>query len=258
MPKQGKKRTWTFRAFSERGSEPSLLRDAIDGLLLLRTPQEGVVFTGRLGGVSKRPFQSLNLGKFTADDPRNVTENRRRVCRVLGIPDRWAIAKQVHGDRVSEAAASHIPTADGLWTDRSGLPLAVVAADCLTVALVGRRRVAAIHAGWRGIIGGVLQAGAATVGEGGRAWIGPSIGPCHYEVGDEVAAEFRRRFPSAVSSRNGQIFVDLREAARTALSAEGVVIADTEEPPCTHCDPDFFSERRDQRTGRHALVLWKP
>lgn len=232
-------------------------------MLFLAPGVPGVAFTARLGGGSSGPYASLNLSDAHGDDPARVRENRRAVSQALGIPERWATARQVHGARlvVAEAAGNGpLAAADAVVTRRPGLPAAVLTADCVPVALAARGAVAAVHAGWRGLCSGVVEAAVAAVGKGAAAWIGPSIGPCHYEVGDEVVARFRARYPEAPEvwgRAGGKLRFDLRAAALWLLERAGAAVASGEDPPCTACDPRFYSYRREGITGRQALVVWR-
>jgi YfiH family protein len=217
-----------------------------------------VAFSTRRGGVSEAPFDTLNLGRLTEDDPGRVAENRRRLCAELGTDaDLLRYGRQVHGATVHRAGLQGRP-GDGLWTDTRGEPLLVFTADCLPVALVradgGRPpALAALHVGWRGLLAGIAQAGASALGGGPlAAVIGPGIGPCCYEVGEEVAAPFRERFGGDVAA-NWRL--DLWTATERAFRAAGV--ADVHRTDlCTSCNPDlFFSHRRDAgRTGRQGLI----
>jgi YfiH family protein len=223
-----------------------------------------VAFSTRLGGVSEGPFESLNLGILTTDEPERVVENRRRLCGATGVdPEAATMAWQVHGADVSRARPRGIVTpgtlferCDGLWTDGSEQALVLLTADCLPIALCrgnGRPALAVLHVGWKGLLAGIVQAGVHALG-GGRlaAAVGPGIGPCCYEVGEEVAAPYRERFGEDVlAGRN----LDLREAADRALRAAG---CDTVEhvDRCTSCEAElFFSHRRDRGvTGRQGVV----
>jgi polyphenol oxidase len=189
---------------------------------------------------------------------------RRELCASLGIdPARVVLNRQVHGARVRavdapDAAAP--PDGDGLVTGAGGLALAVVGADCLPV-LMWRddvARVAACHAGWRGLVAGVVEATAAALGEPARvrAAIGPGIGPCCYQVSSDVRATFVARFGAGVVVEDR---VDLPAAARAALAAAGVPAGRVRAVgACTRCHPDrFFSFRRDGRAaGRQAGIVW--
>jgi len=231
-------------------------------LPLLRWDAPGpyvAAFSTRVGGVSAAPFDTLNLGRLTGDDPEHVTENRARLCAEVGADeDRLAFGRQVHGGRVRRAHGRGEP-GDGVWTDEPGRPLLVFTADCVPVALArangGRPAIAALHAGWRGLLAGIVAAGAAAVG-GGRltAAIGPGIGPCCYEVGAEVSGPFRARFGPGVV-RNGKL--DLWTATERALRAAGAEQISRIDA-CTACSPElFFSHRRDgERTGRQGLIAY--
>jgi len=220
-----------------------------------------VVFTTRVGGVSEGPFSALNLGKATRDDPDHVDENRRRACAAVGAEAaRLTLNYQHHSATVHRAEAGRTGVrGDGLWTDEPGIPMLKLAADCVPIALARTDRkpaLALLHAGWRGLLEGIVEAGAATLrsaGEGSlRAIVGPAIGPCCYEVGPEVAEPFAARFGSEVlRGRN----LDLWSAAERALRASGVERVERVDL-CTSCNPDlFFSHRRDRGiTGRQGVI----
>jgi len=218
-----------------------------------------VVFSTREGGVSEGPYASLNLGRATADEPERVDENRRRLCAEVGAqPEALAMNYQHHSADVLRArAGSRGERADGLWTEERGLPVLALAADCLPIALArangAKPAVAVLHAGWRGLVAGIAAEGVKTLGGGPvAAMIGPGIGPCCYEVGEEVAAPFRRAFGMGLY-RDGKL--DLWGAAERALRAAGVARVDRVDL-CTACNPDrFFSHRRDDGlTGRQGVL----
>jgi polyphenol oxidase len=224
-----------------------------------------VAFSTRLGGVSEGPFRSLNLGVLTGDEPERVVENRRRLCNAVGAdPETATMALQVHGARVTEARPLGVVTpgtpyeaCDGVWSDRGGQAMLLVTADCLPVALAradGDARLVLLHVGWRGLLAGIVEAGAAALAHRGEtvAAIGPGIGPCCYEVGEEVAGPLRERFGADVA-RDGT--ADLTLAAERALREQGCTSVWTS-GLCTACDPDlFFSHRRDRgHTGRQGVV----
>lgn len=217
-----------------------------------------VVFSTRRGGVSEGPFDSLNLGRLTADEPERVDENRRRLLREAGgEPERLTLNRQTHSSTVRRARAGERgEPGDGLWTEEPGVPLLALTADCLPVALARRQGerpgAAVLHVGWRGLLLGVVEAGAAALGGRQAAAIGPGIGPCCFEVGEEVAAPFRARFGAEVVHGRA---VDLWAAAERALRDAGV--EDVERVDlCTACHPElFFSHRRDRGvTGRQGVV----
>jgi purine-nucleoside/S-methyl-5'-thioadenosine phosphorylase / adenosine deaminase len=218
-----------------------------------------VVFSTREGGVSEGPFASLNLGRATADEPERVDENRRRLCAEAGAaPDALAMNYQHHSADVLKALpGSRGERGDGLWTDEPGLPVLALTADCLPIAVArangARPALAVLHAGWRGLLSGIAASGIAALG-GGRAAaiVGPGIGPCCYDVGEEVAAPFRAAFgPDVV--RGGKL--DLWSAAERALRAAGCAQVERIDL-CTACNPDrFFSHRRDDGvTGRQGVL----
>ena len=206
-----------------------------------------VVFSTREGGVSEGPYDSLNLGRLTGDDVEHVDENRRRLCAEIGGGlDRLAVNRQIHSTVVHRASAgSRGEPGDGLWTDEPDLPILAFAADCLPIALVRSNgadpAAAVLHAGWRGLLAGVVGNGVDALGGAVRACIGPAIGPCCYEVGPEVAEPFERAFGADVV--RGRV-LDLWTSAERALRAAGV--EDVERIDlCTACNPDrFFSHRR--------------
>jgi YfiH family protein len=188
-----------------------------------------------------------------------VDENRRRLCAEVGAqPDALAMNYQHHSADVLRAkAGSRGERGDGLWTDERGLPVLALAADCLPIALArangGSPALAVLHAGWRGLVAGIAAEGVKTLGGGlVGAVVGPGIGPCCYEVGEEVAAQFRRAFGMGLY-RDGKL--DLWTAADRALRAAGVARVDRVDL-CTACNPErFFSHRRDDGiTGRQGVV----
>jgi YfiH family protein len=219
----------------------------------LALPGAVVRFTTRAGGVSAPPFDTLNLGPWTEDEPTAVAENLRRVAGGRAL----VYARQVHGVGVAavDGPTRTPPEADVLVTQTPGLVALVLTADCLPIALGGGGAVAMLHGGWRGLADGVVEAGVEALralGAGGRlhAAIGPGAGRCCYEVGEEVAA----RFPAA--ARRGRR-LDLKAVAAERLRAAGVVRVE-DVGRCTMCEPDvFFSHRRSgPRTGRQGGVVW--
>ena len=218
-----------------------------------------VAFSTREGGVSEGPYASLNLGRATADEPERVNENRRRLCAEVGAePDALAMNYQHHSADVLRArAGSRDEHGDGIWTDERGLPVLALAADCLPIALArangSQPALALLHAGWRGLLEGIVPAGVSALGGGTvAAAIGPAIGPCCYEVGEDVAGRFRRAFGVGLY-RDGRL--DLWTAAERALGAAGCARVDRVDL-CTACSPErFFSHRRDEGiTGRQGVI----
>jgi YfiH family protein len=207
-----------------------------------------VVFSTREGGVSEGPYASLNLGRLTGDDVERVDENRRRLCAEVGADaERLALNRQIHSTHVHRAEpGSRGRPGDGLWTDEADVPILAMAADCLPIALVrsdpgAEPAVAVLHAGWRGLLDGIVEQGVRALGGGVRAAIGPGIGPCCYEVGPDVAGRFAATWGCALIHG---LTLDLWGAAERALRASGVEDVHRVDL-CTHCNPDrFFSHRR--------------
>jgi polyphenol oxidase len=220
-----------------------------------------VAFTTRIGGVSEGPYESLNLGRKSGDEVERVDENRRIACDAIGADlTKLALNYQVHSARVLRAAPGvRREHADGLWTDVPGQPILAMSADCLSIAVARarpeERAIAVLHVGWRGLLAGVIDAGAKALADGTlAAMIGPGIGPCCYEVGEEVAGPFRERFGDDVV-RDGRL--DLWTSAERALRVAGVGHVERLDR-CTACEPEtFFSHRRDRgRTGRQGVIAY--
>jgi YfiH family protein len=206
-----------------------------------------VAFSTRLGGVSQGPFESLNLGRRTGDEVERVDENRRRLCSAVGADEeRLALGFQQHSIDVNRAQAGARGTpGDSLWTDEPDLPMLALGADCALIALArangAKPALAVLHAGWRGLLDGIVEAAARVIGGRTAAVIGPAIGPCCYAVQEDVAAPFRDRFGAHVA-KNGKL--DLWTAAEQAARAAGAAYVERIDL-CTACNDDlFFSERR--------------
>lgn len=227
-------------------------------------PGATAAFSTRLGGVSESPYETLNVAIRTGDEPEQVRENRRRLAGALDRdPDRVVMGRQVHGAELREhtepprprvfADAERSPDeVDAHATAEEGLTPLVMVADCLPVALAGPGGVAMAHGGWRGLAAGVVEAAAGAV-DAKAAAVGPGIGPCCYEVGEEVLGEFQ----DMAGVARGRM-LDLTAVATRLLERAGVKRI---EPSglCTSCNPElFFSHRRDgERTGRQAGLVWK-
>lgn len=219
--------------------------------------------TDRRGGVSSGAYASLNLGDHVGDDAAAVRENRRRLAATLGLggPDRFAWLRQVHGPDIAvvDGPPGEPPSADGALTTRPGLPLVVLTADCAPVALASDDAVAVVHAGWVGLLAGVVAAGVRALRAAGhgsvRAFVGPCIGPDRYEFGAADLARLVARFGPTVASStsDGRPALDLPEGVRVALAEEGVDDIETA-GRCTASSPALYSHRRDGVTGRQALV----
>ena len=235
----------------------------------MKLPGAAVTFTTRRGGVSEGPYESLNLGIVTDDDPGRVLENRRIAAGEAGVDnERIAMGWQVHGTEIRDwtgmkpdpgyahpvAGGRDLEKLDGHVTRDEGLGLLVLVADCFPVALIGAGRAAMLHCGWRPLAGGIIEKALATFDEPPAAAIGPGIGRCCYEVGEEVLAEFADLEDVA----DGRM-LDLRLVIRRKLEAAGVTSIDDVDL-CTSCRPDlFYSHRRDGGvTGRQAGLAWIP
>lgn len=221
--------------------------------------------TTRLGGVSAAPFDTLNLGDHVGDRPEAVAENRRRVAQALQLPAAPFWLSQCHGTEVVQVGAGPAPEADGALALAPGRVCAVLTADCLPVLLCDRAgtRVAALHAGWRGLCAGILERGVAALGIPARelmAWLGPAIGARAFEVGAEVRAAFVAADAEAAQaftpSPQGRWLADLSMLARQRLIGAGVGAVHGG-GVCTFSDSRrFYSYRRDGRTGRMASLIW--
>lgn len=224
----------------------------------IELPGARVVFSTRSGGVSEGAFESLNLGLLTDDVAERVLENRSRLARGLGLDyARVAMGWQKHGVEIASwegppERGAELREADGHTTLEPDLGLLVLVADCLPVALAGGGRVAMLHAGWRGLAGGIIEKGADLFHEPPAAVVGPGIGACCYEVGPEVLEAFNHL--DAVASGR---MLDLRAVAEAKLRHAGVTAVEHADL-CTSCRPDlFFSHRGDQGvTGRQCGMVW--
>jgi len=224
------------------------------------------VTTTRAGGVSEPPFDRFNLADHVGDEPDGVRQNRAALQQSLQLPTAPAWLNQVHGDRVVDVArCGERPSADAAFCTRAGLVCAVLTADCLPVLLCDRegKRVAAVHAGWRGLAGGVLERSIEALDTDPArlmVWLGPAIGSLAFEVGDEVRQVFVEQHAQAAgafnSTTNGRWLADLYRLARIRLQAIGVD-AIYGSGFCTFTDRErFYSYRRDGATGRMATLIW--
>jgi len=226
----------------------------------------------RQGGFSAPPYDSWNLGDHVGDDPLAVARNRERLVRALGVRPVWL--NQVHGAKVVDAAA-HLdgpaPSADASWTSQPGVACVVGVADCLPVLFAAPhgRAVGAAHAGWRGLAAGVLESALRAVCEAAAcppseliAWLGPAIGPAHFEVGPDVfhafggGVHFQLRPHAATPDGSPRWLADLPGLARDRLYSAGLRRI-TQAGVCTVSQPDrCFSYRRDRVTGRMVAAVW--
>lgn len=224
------------------------------------------VFTTRLGGVSEPPYESLNLGLRMGDRSDAVRTNRRRLADALGLePRRVLFGRQIHDAGLEWREAPPEPSpfaepgqrlgeADGQVSGAERLAMMVLGADCPPVLIAGPGGVAALHCGWRSLAAGIIARGVEAVGAT-AAVVGPGIGRCCYEVGDEVRARFASLGDGIASGR----MLDLEEVARRLLTHAGVGEVELA-GLCTRCNPDlFYSARRDgERTGRQGGLVWRP
>jgi YfiH family protein len=237
-----------------------------DGVRWLEAELPGAraAFSTRIGGASAPPYDSLNVAILTGDRRDAVRRNRHLLAAALGIgPGDVLIGRQVHGAELERRDSPPSPSAfadpgpelaerDAQATATPGLAPLVMVADCLPVAVSGPGGVAMLHCGWRGLAAGVIERGVREVSAEAAA-IGPGIGPCHYEVGDEVLEAFSGLGDGIAEGR----MLDLREVARGLLAQSGVDRVEVSEL-CTSCEAElFFSHRRDDGdTGRQAGLVW--
>lgn len=220
--------------------------------------------TTRQGGRSQSPWNSLNLGSHVGDAASAVAANRARLLAMLPQGSALQWLNQVHGTEVVEASGGPALEADACWTQSHGVACAVMTADCLPVLFADEKgaRVAAAHAGWRGLQAGILEATVAAMEvapERLQAWLGPAIGPGAFEVGPEVRDAFMSVQPAKhafkPAARPGHYLADLYQLARERLTDLGLAGV-SGGGYCTFDQSDrFFSFRRDGQTGRMASVI---
>ncbi|MHB1421342.1 MAG: peptidoglycan editing factor PgeF [Bacillota bacterium] len=251
--------------------------------VLTRSGAVQAAFSTRQGGVSNSPYQSLNLGLHTGDSPEQVIINRRRLGDALGIPlNDWVAAEQVHGDRVASVTADDqgkgstdyltaIRGTDALITNKAGVPLIAYFADCVPLMIWDpvQAAIGLVHAGWKGTLLGI---GPKTLMEMGRAFgtnpthcyvtIGPSIGPCCFEVGDEVIRMFSEKYPNLSGlvreEHQARGHLDLWSTNIRSLLATGILPGNiTVSGLCTSCHRDMFFSYRSEGgvTGRQAAII---
>ena len=220
--------------------------------------------TTRNGGFSRGPWSSLNLGKSCGDDPQHVEQNRRLLFKLLPSEPRWL--NQVHGTHVADWDKTNEPAtgADAIVSRKPGQVCSVLTADCLPVLFCNRAgtRIAAAHAGWRGLAAGVLEATVLAMQCRPAeliAWLGPAIGPRAFEVGPDVYDAFVGLNPenaTAFKPHRDRWLADLYQLARLALARVGITQVSGGQH-CTYLEQDrFFSYRRDGQTGRMLTAVW--
>ena len=229
-----------------------------------------VASSTRYGGSSSLPYDSLNLGLHVGDDEFSVRDNRVRLREHLQLPSEPCWLDQVHGNQVcrlnTERKVDTDNTADASWTNTSGQVIAVMTADCLPVVIANENEtaVAVVHAGWRGLAGGVLSATVREFAPNDKlhAWLGPAIGPAAFEVGDDVVQAFvsrnaGNRSAFVAGEVAGKYLADIYQLARNELASIGAISVSGGD----HCTVNeaslFFSHRRDGvRSGRMATLAW--
>lgn len=221
--------------------------------------------TTRMGGFSLPPYDSLNLGDHVDDQPQTVLDNRAQLEQQMGLPSSPHWLEQVHGCDVIEVSVDHSQIADASISRLPGKVAAIMTADCLPLLLCDKQGscVAAAHAGWRGLLDGVIEATLDKMALPSTeilAWMGPAIGPTAFEVGDEVVDAFTQRDATSAAhfkeSRPGHKWANIYGLARQRLTAKGVVFIGGGQC-CTVSDSArFFSYRRDGVTGRMATLIW--
>lgn len=242
----------------------------MSGLIVPKWPAPANVracSTTRTGGVSQAAWSSLNLGGHVGDDPAAVATNRQRLVELAQLPAMPHWLEQVHGTEVARLSATqqqNILRADGAITREPGVVCAVMTADCLPVLFCSAdgTEVAAAHAGWRGLCGGVLESVLQQFRckpQDIHAWLGPAIGPNAFEVGGEVRNAFLAQDAQAEEAfrpSGKKYYADIWLLARQRLLAAGLYSISAE-PRCTFSEnDDFFSFRRDGTTGRMATLIW--
>lgn len=225
-----------------------------------------MVFTTRAGGASSSPYESFNLGDHVGDDPAAVAANRARLAVVLGLaPDDIVWMEQVHSNNVA-VVPGPVEATDAVVTTRRGLALAVLTADCVPVLLADHVNgvVAAAHAGRMGARNGIIPRTVAAMVELGatpttiQVVLGPAASGRHYEVPAEMAADVEKHLPgSRTRTEKGTTGIDVRAGLVRQLMGLGVTHIEAD-PRCTIEDTDFFSYRREGKTGRQAGLVWLP
>lgn len=221
--------------------------------------------TERAGGVSPGSYAALNLATHVGDAPERVAENRARLRAGVPLPAEPVWLEQVHGATVLDLDRDTVTPADGAVTSRLGVVCAVLTADCLPVLFADREgsRVGVAHAGWRGLLNGVLPAAVGALRTPPAeivAWLGPAIGAASYEVGADVRDAYLARDASAAAAftpnARGRWLADLYALARTSLARAGVTAVHGG-GACTYRDAArFFSHRREAPCGRFATLVW--
>lgn len=223
--------------------------------------------TTRKGGVSKPPFDSFNIAYHVNDNPNDILTNRALLHEQLPCSAVWL--EQIHSNKVIEVNSKTdlniVEQADALFTKEKNIPLAIMTADCLPILLTDKKgsQIAAIHGGWRGLAGGIINNTVACFDcnpSDIKAWLGPAIGPERFEVGQDVIDAFSKLNINHLSGfkpqKNGKFLADIFVLAQQLLIQLGISNISSEQR-CTYDDPElFYSYRRDNQTGRMASLIW--
>ncbi|MCW9012719.1 MAG: peptidoglycan editing factor PgeF [Gammaproteobacteria bacterium] len=222
--------------------------------------------TTRAGGVSCDEFSSFNLAMHVEDQPQHVQRNRQILAEQLHLPAEPLWLEQVHGTQVVDASRAQSPVqADASFTVENNVVCSVMTADCLPLLICNRQgtKIAAAHAGWRGLQAGIIEATVDALQVSAKdllVWLGPAIGPAAFEVGDEVRAAFVADMADAsgafTASKPGHWLADIYQLARLRLRRKDITAVFGGDF-CTYNDPQFYSYRRQAKTGRMASLIWR-
>ncbi|MFC3122072.1 peptidoglycan editing factor PgeF [Agaribacter flavus] len=222
-----------------------------------------------LGGYSEAPFKSLNVAYHVGDKPELVAKNRQAIDDFIQSLSHKALPSiymnQQHTTRLCELDLGHYDLTkpmDGILTSRVNMPLAVMTADCLPVVLTDGKKISAVHAGWRGLVDGIIEKAVACFDDTTKlqVWIGPAISQRHFEVGEEVAKLFDKySYAHCNQSKNGKYLLDLKEICQRKLQMSGVSKIGVSDH-CTYADDQYFSHRKathegQASTGRNATFI---
>ncbi len=227
------------------------------------------ILTNRRGGFSRSSYSSMNLATHVGDDPQAVAQNRNLLIKEAALPCEPLWLEQIHSDRAvyNSGPCDAPPLADASWTDIKGVVCVVLTADCLPILMTNKAGTiaSAIHAGWRGLANGVIKSTINATGENAEDlifWLGPNIGRCSFEVGNDVKSEFAKNGfdvdTNFFTSDDGKMYCDLVGLASSQLQEigvkkENIVIDGT----CCYEDSEhYYSFRRDNDTGRFASLIY--
>ncbi len=225
------------------------------------------ILTNRRGGFSRSPYDSMNLATHVGDDPHAVARNRELLIEEANLPSEPLWLEQIHSDRIvyNYGPSGNPPLADASWTDRNDLVCTVLTADCLPILVANKMgsEVAAIHAGWRGLANGIIKSSIAAMSSDPDDlifWLGPNIGRCSFEVGEEVKQEFAKNGfdidSNFLLTEDGKMFADLVGLASGQLEQLGVKDVVVDGSCCYEDSEHYYSFRRDNDTGRFASLIY--